>query len=217
MSTATPKRVSARLSVRLEDIAAIGAENFEMALRQNLAMALSDELDNQAINGDGTAPNLAGILSRLTNPTSPTAVADFDAFVTSFADSVDGLWAATVKDVSVVCARRPTSFPPARSATSLRRTWARRRSPITPCGCTAAGGRTRGCRDPLSNVQKAILHRRGQMGMRTATLPHWGMISIDDIYSGSAAGERHFTLHTLLGDVILVQPNAYAELEYRVA
>ena len=32
---------------------------------------------------------------------------------------------------------------------------------------------------------------------------------IDDIYSGSASGTRHFTLHVLLGDVILIQPDAY--------
>ena len=41
-------------------------------------------------------------------------------------------------------------------------------------------------------------------------MPHWNEISIDDIYSGSAQGERFFTMHVLLGDVILVQPAAYS-------
>ena len=49
----------------------------------------------------------------------------------------------------------------------------------------------------------------GAGAMRTAVCPHWGEIGIDDIYSGSAKGERYFTLHVLLGDVILVQPDAY--------
>ena len=65
VTSATPKRVSARLELTLEDIAAVGQANFESILRENLALALSDELDDQAINGNGTAPNLAGIFQRL--------------------------------------------------------------------------------------------------------------------------------------------------------
>ena len=57
----------------------------------------------------------------------------------------------------------------------------------------------------------------GMMGMRTAVCPHWNEISIDDIYSGSAQGERYFTMHVLLGDVILVQPDAYAQVAFQVS
>ena len=64
-----------------------------------------------------------------------------------------------------------------------------------------------------SNIQQAILFRtarsmlqpgmRGEMmdgegmdgAMRTAVCPHWNEIAIDDIYSGSAQGERYFTMH----------------------
>ena len=53
--------------------------------------------------------------------------------------------------------------------------------------------------------------------MRTAVCPHWGEISIDDIYSGSAAGTRAFTMHVILGDVILVQPGAYSQVSFKVA
>ena len=67
VTTATPKRVSARLEVALEDIAAVGQDNFEAMLRENLSLALSDALDTQAITGNGSAPNLAGILQRLTD------------------------------------------------------------------------------------------------------------------------------------------------------
>ena len=73
VTTATPKRVSARLELTLEDIAAVGQANFEGILRENLALALSDELDDQAINGDGQAPNLTGIFQRLTDPSAPRA------------------------------------------------------------------------------------------------------------------------------------------------
>ena len=74
-----------------------------------------------------------------------------------------------------------------------------------------------------SDIQQAILYRKGRsmMGgagaMRTAVCPHWNEIAIDDIYSGSAQGERFFTMHVLLGDIILVQPDAYAQVAFKLA
>ena len=77
--------------------------------------------------------------------------------------------------------------------------------------------------DAASNIQQAILYRKGRSmmggstGMRTAVCPHWNMVSIDDIYSGSAKAERYFTMHVILGDVILVQPDAYAQVAFKLA
>ena len=82
VTTATPKRVSgaARTGPRGHRRNR-AVDNFESILRENLSLALSDALDSQAINGNGTAPNLAGILNRLTDPSTPAAgVADFDDF-----------------------------------------------------------------------------------------------------------------------------------------
>ena len=84
-------------------MAAVGQANFEPILRENLSLVLSDELDKQAINGDGSAPNLTGIFQRLTDPTDPTTVINFDGFAAAHAGGVDGLWANTIKDVSIVC------------------------------------------------------------------------------------------------------------------
>ena len=61
----------------------------EAALRSNVSMALSDEYDRQCINGDGTAPNVEGLIDQLTDPTNPTAVA---TFLSAAADQIDGLW-----------------------------------------------------------------------------------------------------------------------------
>ena len=232
VQTATPKRISARLELTLEDIAAVGQDNFESILRENLALALSDQLDDQAINGNGTAPNLAGILQRLSDPTAaPTAVADFDAFVAAFAGGVDGLWANTVKEVAIVggvetyrlSAR--TFRDPASGTAGGRGDKA-----FSDYGMSMYGGWWTNTRMPdpatfmtVDNVQQAILYRKGRsmMGgadaMRTAVCPHWNVIDIDDIYSGSAQGERYFTMHVLLGDVILVQPDAYAQVAFQVA
>ena len=193
VTTATPKRVSARLELTLEDIAAVGQANFESILRENLALALSDELDDQAINGNGTAPNLTGIFQRLTDPSAPGAgVATFDSFVAAFAGGLDGLWANTIKDVAIVAGVDTYAL----SARTFRDAagqdlgdkafadyamehyggwWTNKRMPATD-----------------AHVQQAILYRKGRSmqggsgAMRTAVCPHWNEVSIDDIYSGAA-------------------------------
>ena len=224
VTTATPKRISARLELTLEDIAAVGQANFESALRQNLSLALSDALDDAALNGDGQNNKINGIFQRLTDPSDPAAgIADFDDFVDAFAGGIDGLWASTTKDVSIVAGvdAYRLSAKMFRDATGqdLGDTsfadyarqhfggwWTSKRMPAT-----------------ASHIQQAILYRKGRSmqggsgGMRTAVCPHWNQVSIDDMYTGSAKAERYFTMHVLLGDVILVQPDAYAQVAFRVS
>ena len=104
VTAVVPKRISARLSLQIEDIAAVGQANFESILRENLSLTLSDELDDQIINGNGTAPNLTGMFARLSAPVAPgAAVATFDDFVGRFAGGIDGLWASTMSEVAIVC------------------------------------------------------------------------------------------------------------------
>ena len=226
VTTATPKRVSARLELTLEDIAAVGQDNFESILRENLALALSDQLDDQVINGDGTSPNLTGIFQRLTDPTViPAAVADFDYFVEAFADGVDGLWANTVKEVAIfggvdTYRLSAQTFRDPSSGTA----GGRGAMSFADYAMDHFGDWSTNSRMPAaaSSVQQAILYRSGRsmMGgagaLRTAVCPHWNVIDIDDIYSGSAQGERYFTMHVLLGDVILVQPSAYEQKNFHV-
>ena len=219
VSTATPKRVSARLGIRIEDVASVGQANFESILRENLALVLSDELDKQALSGDGQAPDLSGIFQALTDPNAPGTVAAFDDFVGTFAGGVDGLWASTLKDIGIVCG--PATYQ--KSAKTFRDVGTNNghRGSIAFSDYAAAhmGGWWTNKRmpDAASNVQQAILYRRGRTGLRTAVCPHWGEVSIDDIYSGSAQGERYFTMHVLLGDVILVQPDAYKQVAFKLA
>ena len=225
VTTATPKRISARLELTLEDIAAVGQANFESILRENLALVISDELDNQAINGDGNAPNLTGIFEAITaNPAAPAAgVAGFDDFVAAFAGGIDGLWANTIKEVAIVSGVETYQL----SARIFRdiATSDLGDKAFSDYAMSMYGGWWTNKRMPpkVAHVQQAILYRQGRsaMGgagaMRTAVCPHWNVIDIDDIYSGSAKGERYFTMHVLLGDVILVQPDAYKQVSFRVS
>ena len=108
VQSVTPKRISARLGIRIEDVAAVGQANFESVLRENLSLVLSDALDSQGLNGTGAGSDLVGIFERLTTPGDPGAVADFDAFAAAHAGGIEGLWALTLKDVAIVCG--PASY-----------------------------------------------------------------------------------------------------------
>lgn len=231
VSTATPKRVSARLELTLEDIAAVGQSNFESALRENLSLALSDELDKQALNGDGQAPNLTGIFQCLTDPAAPAnGVETFDRFVAIFAGGIDGLWANTIKDVGIVAGvdtyvLATKTFRDRVIDTGNRGGVSLGDVAFSDYAMAHMGGFWTNKRMPAtaSNVQQGILYRKGRSGMgasagmRTAVCPHWGEVSIDDIYSGSAKAERYFTMHVLLGDVIVVQPDVYAQVSFRIS
>ena len=93
---ATPKRVPAQLSLALEDIAAVGMADFEMALREALQARLSDSLDAQIISGSGNnAPNLNGLINQLANPAAPAmAVETFDRWASNRRER--GRWALGV-------------------------------------------------------------------------------------------------------------------------
>ena len=223
--TTNARRISARMSVTLEDVATIGQANFESALRQNVSMALSDEYDDQCINGDGQTPNVNGLINQLTNPADPTAVADFDAFVAAFADQIEGLWAGTMRDVSLVA--NVDAFKVSAKTFRDRVIDTGQRGGVSLGDVSFAdyaqertGGWWTNKRMPATaaTIARAIVYRKGRMGLRTACHPTWGTISIDDIYTSSRSGQRHFTVHALVGDkVLLVQPAAYGLAEFKVA
>ena len=230
VQTTTAHRIGAGLDLTLEDLAAVGQDNFESVLRQHISLVLADEIDDQLINGDGstggTDNNLTGYFQRLTDPSAPAAgVAGFDTFVEAFAGGIDGLWAGMMSEVAIVAGvdtyklsaqtfRDPaTGTAGGRGAISfadyakdkMAGWWTNKRMP-----------------DAANHIQQAILCRKGRSmspaPMRTAVCPVWyGSISIDDIYTGARKGERYFTLSVLLGDVILVQPDAYAQVAFRVS
>ena len=230
VSSVTPKRISARLGIRVEDVAAVGQANFESILRENLSLVLSDALDDQVVNGAGgnSGADLIGMFQRLTDPSAaPSAIADFDAFASAHAGGIDGLWANTLKDVSIVCG--PATMGLSARTFQTATNYKGEMSAAAYATMNTGGWRTNermpdaATFESVDDVQQAILYRKGRsmMGgsgaMRTAVCPHWNEISIDDIYSASASGERFFTMHVLLGDVILVQPDAYAQVAFKVA
>jgi len=77
--------------------------------------------------------------------------------------------------------------------------------------------------DTAATIAQCVRYRAGTMGLdgvnatRTATCPVWNELGIDDIYSDSASGTRHFTLHSLIGDVVIQQPASYERVDLKLA
>lgn len=221
--TTQPHRVSARLSIQIEDVAAIGVGNFESSLRQNLMLAMSDRLDHLGLTGDGQGASPSGLLTQLTDPSDPTTTIDWNGFTAAVADGIDGgPWAETMMAVKILCnpetqrlAERTfkdgTGFGGEMSAAAYLR--------------AHSGGffSSRRMPDTASNIAQAIRARMGTTGlngvnaMRLATCPVWNEVGIDDIYSDSASGTRHFTLHHLIGDVLIEQPTAFEQIAFKLA
>ena len=176
-------------------------------------MSLSDEYDAQCIAGDGSAPNVDGLINQLTDPTNPTGVA-------AFADAIDGLWASKPGEVGILSNVDAYKL----SAKKFRDgTGGQSRAGDTAFADYAQahfGGWWTNKRMPATaaTIARGIVYRMGRRGIRTASHPTWGTISIDDIYTDSRSGQRHFTTHVLVGDkVLIVQPGAYGLVEFKVA
>lgn len=217
-------RIGASLNLALEDIANVGTTSFEPILRQHISLVLSDEFSDAILNDDGSGNSITGIIKRLetiADPTNPGSVADFDAFLAAYADSVEGLWANTMKDVAMLAGVETyrlasKSFRDAGNTDRGETSW-------TTYAATNTGGMMTNKRmpDPATTIQRAIVCRKGRSmtpaPMRTAVCPTWGSFSVDDIFTGARKGERRFVISMLTGDVILTQPDAYTLREFKVA
>ena len=229
----TPHRVSARLSIAIEDIAAIGTANFEGALRENLSLALSAKLDEFMLRGTNASStqNPNGLLTQLTAPASdPSAVANWIAFVKAISDGIDGgPWGSSLTDVRLLVNAETQRL----AETTFRvPTGDETKGFATPGEMSAAaylrahsGGFFASSRMPAtaSSIAQAVRYRPGTMGLdgvdavRTAVCPVWSEVGIDDIYTDSASGLRHVTFHVLVGDLLIVQSDAYKRVDFKVS
>ena len=220
---ATPKRIPAQLTLSVEDVAAVGTASFETALRQALQMKLSDSLDNQIINGNGTAPNLSGLLHQLTDPSAnPSDVVTWTSASETLAAFVDGLWSMSLKELAVICGvgtyqKLASTFQvPMTSGANGEMSAAsylmnqlasfstNKRMPVEETSGT------------FNKSQTAIVARMGQPGITRAVVPNWGRLVIDDVYSDAPSGQRHLVIAAIVGDLMLVQADAYAQTYFRL-
>ena len=218
VQTTTPHRIGASLNLAIEDIASVGQQNFESLLRQHISLALSDELDDQMLNGAGASADLIGIFERLTDPSAPAVgIETWTRFLAIQSGGIDGLWSSDLSHIGLVVG--PETYRLAAATFQGTDSEDSAASYLKRMGDSFVTN----SRIPASatNVQQGILCRKGRSmmptPMRTAVCPHWGFFSVDDIYSGALKGQRRFVISTLVGDVILVQPSAYAQVAFRVS
>ncbi len=159
-----PTRLQARYLFRREDTARLAG--IESALRSDLSSAMADAMDSQVIAGDGDAPNVGGFLTTeakggLAAVTAPTAVATYSGFLTALASGVDGKYASSLGECSMVFG--PETYRLAATVVGNDETglgYLRRESG----GVMASAN----IPDASSMVQDAILARRGSMNLNSS-------------------------------------------------
>ena len=214
VSDADPRRITGSFKILKEDIAKM--EGLEDALNQNLSAVLSDEWDKQAINGNGTAPNLNGLLAQLTDPAAPASGAEtFDRYLEAFASHIDGLFA--VDEMGVRGLVGPQTYR--HMAASLRTGNAADQTFSQYWRANGGGLRsTRRIADPASNIQMAVVRRANPAGDRIAVSPVWsGVEIVRDPYTGAGKGEIVVTGCVLVGGVVLLRSGAFVQDSFRLA
>ena len=165
------------------------------------------------------------MFNRLTDPSAPAAgIADFDAFVDLFAGGVDGLWATMANQVGIVV--NPETY---RLALKTFRDAAGQDLGETSFADYAAerfGGFWTNKRmpDKAAHIAQANPVSEGaQHGRRLRRHAHRSLPALGrsehrrHLHGGAPRRSATFTMHVLLGDVILVQPDAYAQVAVRVS
>lgn len=193
-----PTRLTARYLFRIEDTYVL--RGYEQALRRDLSATMSDAMDGQIVNGNGTAPNVTGFLHELTAPTDPTDATDYKAFKDAFLEQVDGLNAFRLSDVRAVLGA--ASYRHGES--TYRNTTEAEASLIEHMG-PRLGGLSVSARipAPASNIQTNVLALTSYPG-RNAAAPVWRALElIRDPYGGAASGEVAITAVTLWNFKIL--------------
>ncbi|WP_419942791.1 hypothetical protein [Candidatus Palauibacter sp.] len=215
VTTVQPRRITGSFRFRVEDAARLAG--MEESLRENLSMVLTDELDDQVLNGSaasgGEDGKIRGLLGILTDPAAPAAGAETWArYNTALTDAIDGLFSVDAMSIRALVGphtyrHMAQQFRASESNESFAAYWAR------------IGGGVRATRriaDPASNIQQAVVRRGNPMGGRVAVMPAWDSMTIRDVYSGAGKGEIVVTAFMLVGDVVVLRGGAFLQDSFRL-
>lgn len=156
--TLKPKRLTARYLWSVEQSAQVGDE-LEAGFRMDLGDAILSQMSAQAVNGNGTAPNITGILARIAAPDDPGNEADYGTYAALAAQAVDGIHAESERETSVLLGVASYKHAAGKIAANGSKTGlaALRES----AGMVQA---TAYLPAPASDIQAVILHGAGMMG-----------------------------------------------------
>ena len=100
LATLTPKKLTGRFEFTHEMAASV--PQLETALRRDLADSITAQMSAAIITGNGTAPNVRGFNSAITEPGNAGAVADYEDYAGFHALAVDGIHASMETEVQSV-------------------------------------------------------------------------------------------------------------------
>lgn len=210
-----PTRLSARYIWRMEDVARFPVED---ALRSDMRMVMNDLLDEQVLNGNGTAPNMNGLLrNHAAGPLGAAATeattTDFNQVLTKHYNYVDGKAAGMVSDVRTLMGVETYVF----LATLFQGASGEQLySLLSRLGIRTAvwaGVPAKGTAGSAANVQQAIQTRRPG----DAVVPVWqGVTMIRDPYTGAAKAEVALTAH-MLANFKLLRSDNWRKVGFKLA
>ena len=154
-------------------------------------------------------------------PTAPTTTATFATFRDAFIDGIDGLWASRMGEMEMLVG--PETYRLASKVYNTVGDTSKGYGEVIGSAADVLNRMTMGFRThsrmpaKASNVQQAILCRKGRPGYRTAVQPIWNYLAIEDRYSESDKATTRWSIHALVGDVIVTQPNAYVRRSFKVS
>ena len=206
ISTSTPKRVTGSFRVRVEDMALF--PQLEDSLRRDIPQSLANAVEEQLLNGDGQAPNINGLLKRLTDPADALSKDSSGSYVSTVAGSLDGIHGYTLGDLRTLAGKQTYQAMAANYFDSTAV------SVASYLDAATAGVRMSDrIPDVASNVQPGIV-RLGMRPMCAVSVVWGGVTLIRDIYSGAASGEIVVTALQLIGDVHVLRDGSFAEVSF---
>lgn len=170
----------------------------ESALRADLRMAFTDQMDNQAINGSGSSPNPTGFIAELPAPDHDGAVTTWDGAIGKFAEMVDGLNSYDVSDLAAVM--HPELFDylfelyaPNNVNRPRENAWEYLRMKLSGLSVTSRISGNAGSGSDAALSRLGIVAKRAYPGTN-AVMPIWrAMQLIADPYTLAQAGQMRVT------------------------
>lgn len=218
-------RISGAVETTLEGRSLAGYENYDPMLRSALRLSIAQALDKQILTGNGTAPNVSGILDQLTDPADSSAVETFDSLLSAYAGGVDGIFARGMEDVRLVgnldlYKLAAKTFRDATIDKSTGAAAARGETAFTEYAKMHTAGlvTTPHAHATSSNIAQTLLVRTGRPNVRRAILPHWGMLEIDNPYVDDLKATTRYSAHWLVANkVVLTHASAFSRLDLKVS
>ena len=209
-----PRRGTGSYEFRVEDVSEL--VGIEDALRSDLRAGIGNLLNNQAVNGSGTAPNVSGILNAVTATpsTDPTGADSFSDLASRFTSAVDGLYANDLADLRLVMrgdiySHMASTFATNDDSVSAYDHLRERVGGVMVNNILPA-------KDGTSNIGNVIVRRTGS-DIRHSVMPVWNAFSVVvDPYSLAQQGEIRLTASVLFNFAV-TETSAYQNIKVRTS